>query len=111
MASSNSEFLTKEWPAALNKNSGTVREFNAKYQLNLTGEGGGSWLIDTTSTGPSIKAEQGHFADCTISMSSEDFQRVRSDQTALMPLFFSGKMKVSGDQMKMAHFSKLLSIS
>ena len=43
-------------PAALNKNADAAKEIGAKYQFNITGEGGGEWFIDLTPSGPKSTA-------------------------------------------------------
>ena len=84
-----------------------AKSVGAKYQMNITGEG--NWNIDLTPTGPSVKAGEGP-ADCTITIASEDFQKLyENPQANGMPLFFAGKLKVVGNQMLAMKLNKLLS--
>jgi putative sterol carrier protein len=47
-------------------------------------------------------------ADCTITISGEDFQQLIENPTAnAMPLFFAGKLKVTGNQMLAMKLNKL----
>jgi hypothetical protein len=105
------KLFNEELPAALTKNADDAKTIGAKYQMNVTGEG--EWYIDVTSSGPSCKpaAESGGAAaDCTITIASEDFQKlVENPQANGMQLFFAGKLKVAGNQMLAMKLQKLFS--
>lgn len=101
------KLFNDELPAALIKNAEDAKTIGAKYQMNITGEG--EWNIDVSSTGPVCKAGTGE-ADCTITIASEDFQKLAENPQANgMPLFFAGKLKVAGNQMLAMKLQKLLS--
>ena len=103
--------FNEKLPAAIAANPAGAKEIGAKYQINITGDGGGEWYIDASDSGP--KAEKGNpgSADCTITISSEDFQKLlENPQANGMQLFFSGKLKVAGNQMLAMKLSKLLAI-
>src|SRR5687768_1748381 len=100
-----------ELPKALAANEAAAKEIGAKYQLNITGEGGGEWFIDVSASGP--KAEPGNpgGADCTITVSTEDFQKLHENPQANgMQLFFAGKLKVAGNQMLAMKLQKLFAL-
>ncbi len=99
-------------PNALSKNAEDAKTIGAKFQMNIEGPTGGSWFIDVTATGPACKAGQGEAADCTITITDEDFQKlVENPQANGMQLFFAGKLKVSGNQMLAMKLQKLFSYS
>jgi putative sterol carrier protein len=101
------KLFNEELPAALTANAEDARTIGAKYQMNVTGEG--EWFIDVTSTGPVCKAGN-EAADCTITIASEDFQKlVENPQANGMQLFFAGKLKVAGNQMLAMKLQKLFS--
>ncbi len=51
-------------------------------------------------------------AECTMTMSSEDFQKVvENPQANGMQLFFSGRLKVSGNQMLAMKLQKLFDLN
>jgi putative sterol carrier protein len=103
------KLFNEDLPAALAKNAEDAKTIGAKYQWNITGPTGGEWSIDVSSTGPSCKAGSGP-ADCTISISDEDFQKlVENPQANGMQLFFAGKLKVAGNQMLAMKLQKLFS--
>ena len=104
------KLFNEELPAALTKNPDAAKQIGAKYQINVTGDGGGEWYIDVSDSGP--KAEKGNpgNADCTISLTTEDFQKLHENPQANgMQLFFAGKLKVSGNQMLAMKLQKLFS--
>jgi putative sterol carrier protein len=93
-------------PKALAANAAEAKTIGAKYQMNITGEG--EWFIDVTDSGPSVKEGAGEAADCTITITSEDFQKlVENPQANGMQLFFAGKLKVAGNQMLAMKLNKL----
>ena len=51
------KLFNDELPAAITKNPDAAKEIGAKYQINITGDGGGEWFIDVSDSGP--KAEKG----------------------------------------------------
>jgi putative sterol carrier protein len=101
------KMFNEDLPAALTKNAEDAKTIGAKFQMNITGEG--EWNIDVSSTGPSCKAGTGA-ADCTITIASEDFQKLAENPQANgMQLFFAGKLKVAGNQMLAMKLQKLFS--
>lgn len=105
------KLFNDELPAQLAKHPDAAKQVGAKFQINITGEGGGEWFIDVSDSGP--KAEQGNpgSADCTISLTSEDFQKLyENPQANGMQLFFAGKLKMSGNTMLAMKLQKLFSL-
>lgn len=105
------KLFNEELPAAIEKNPEPAKEIGAKYQLNISGDNGGEWYIDCSDSGP--KAESGNpgTADCTIDISEDDFQKlVENPQANGMQLFFSGKLKVTGNQMLAMKLQKLFDL-
>lgn len=101
------KLFNEELPAALQKNADDAKSIGAKYQMNVTGEG--EWNIDVSSTGPACVPGTAD-ADCTITIASEDFQKlVENPQANGMQLFFAGKLKVAGNQMLAMKLQKLFS--
>jgi putative sterol carrier protein len=98
-------------PAALSKNAEEAKTIGAKYQMNITGPTGGEWNIDVSASGPACKPGSGD-ADCTITISDDDFQKlVENPQANGMQLFFAGKLKVTGNQVLAMKLQKLFSFS
>ncbi len=100
------KLFNEQLPAALTKNADEAKAINAKYQMNITGAG--SWHLDLTSAGPTVvQGEQP--ADCTITITADDFQKLQENPAAGMQLFFSGKLKIAGNQILGMKLQKLFS--
>jgi putative sterol carrier protein len=103
------KLFNDDLPAALTKNADDAKTIGAKYQMNITGPTGGEWNIDVSSSGPSCKPGTGP-ADCTLTISDEDFEKLYENPAANgIQLFFSGKLKVTGNTMLAMKLQKLLS--
>ncbi len=100
------KLFNEELPGALSRNAEDAKGMNAKYQMNVTGEG--EWFVDVSATGPSCTAGV-QPADCTITISGPDLEKLMENPAAGMTLFFSGKLKVTGNQMLAMKLQKLLS--
>lgn len=99
-------------PAGIAAHPDKAKEIGAKFQMNITGEGGGEWFIDLTDSGPKSSAGNPGGADVTITIATEDFQKlVENPQANGMQLFFAGKLKVTGNQMLAMKLSKLFELS
>ena len=99
-------------PAALEKNADAAKEIGAKYQFKITGDGGGEWFIDLSPSGPKAEAGTPGGADCTLTVSTEDFQKLHENPDANgMSLFFAGKLKVEGNQMLAMKLKKLFALT
>lgn len=99
------EFFNNQLPTALAANSEDAKTINARYQINIAGTG--EWNLDLTANGPVCKAGTGP-ADCTVSLDEASFQKLASDPKSALMMFFTGKMKVSGNQMLGSKLSKVL---
>ncbi len=106
------QLFNERLPAAIEKNPDQAKEIGAKYQLNVTGDGGGEWYIDCSDSGPKAEAGNPGTADCTIDIAVDDFQKlVENPQANGMQLFFSGKLKVQGNQMLAMKLQKLFELA
>ncbi len=99
-------------PPAVIKNEAAAKEIGAKYQINVTGDGGGEWFIDCSASGPKVEKGNPGGADCTITLTAEDFQKLHENPQANgMQLFFAGKLKVAGNQMLAMKLQKLFALA
>jgi putative sterol carrier protein len=106
------KLFNEELPAALAKNPDQAKQIGAKYQINVTGDGGGEWFIDVSDSGPKTEKGNPGNADCTISLTTEDFQKLHENPQANgMQLFFAGKLKVTGNQMLAMKLQKLFAMN
>ncbi len=88
-----------DFAAWLTANADSVRHVGAKYMFNITGEGGGQWFLDLSSTGPKIERSAGQRIDCTITLSATDFQTLWGNLYAGESMYYSGRIWISGDEM------------
>lgn len=101
------QLFNETLPKGLANNAEDAKTIGAKFQINVTGEG--EWFVDASSTGPScVPGNQA--ADCTITIASEDFQKLMENPQANgMQLFFAGKLKVAGNPTLAMKLQKLFS--
>ena len=69
-------------------------DLNNSYLFDVSGAG--SWLVDAKGGQVSVQ-EGGGEADCTISVSEENFEKMLDGQLNPMTAYMTGKLKVKGD--------------
>lgn len=105
------KLFNEDLPQALARNAEEAKAIGATFQMNITGATGGEWTVNATSSGPSCKPGSAP-ADCTVTIADEDFQKlVESPQANATALFFSGKLKVTGNPMLAMKLQKLLGLT
>ena len=74
------------------------RGVNAVYQFVITGDGGGEWFL--TARDGSADVQPGHAPESqvTVTMTAEDYIGMATGALSGQDLFFSGRMRVVGDQ-------------
>ena len=105
------KLFNEELPAALAAIAEAAKQIGAKYQINVTGDGGGEWFIDVSDSGPKVEAANPGTADCTMTMTVEDFQKLHENPQANgVQLYFGGKLKVAGNPMLAMKLQKLFTL-
>ena len=105
------KLFNEELPAQLAKHPDAAKSIAAKFQINITGDGGGEWFIDASDSGPSVKAGTHDGADVTIALAVEDFLKLQENPQANgMALFFAGKLKLTGNMMLAQKLGKLFNL-
>ena len=74
-----------------------ISKINAVYEFQITGENGGTWVIDTKSNPPQVKSGSSGQADCTITMKDEHFLAMINGEMNPQMAFMTGKLKVTGN--------------
>lgn len=103
--------FNEDLPGRMVKSPDAAKAIGAKYQINITGEGGGEWYVDCSDSGPKVEQGNPGTAECTLTLTVEDFQKlVENPQANGMQLFFAGKLKVDGNQMLAMKLQKLFDL-
>ena len=92
------DYFEKDSPTMLLEKKDVALEVGAIYQFNISGDGGGSWIVDLKNDPPSVKEGTADACDCVVDISNDDFIGLitaENKMTAVMQLFQFGKMKVS----------------
>jgi putative sterol carrier protein len=109
MATSVKEFFDTRVPDALRRHPGRAKEVAATFLFNISGPDGGTWTADLVSDPPSCQAGTFGTPQCTIEATDDDFRSVIDGGVqAAMQVFFSGRLKVSGDPSLLTRLSRLL---
>ena len=70
---------------------------NATIQLDLSGDGGGSWLIKIADGQIATEEGQANSPDLTLGMEASDYIALSRGEANPMNLFMAGKIKLQGD--------------
>jgi putative sterol carrier protein len=109
MPTSVKEFFDTKVPEALQKSPDKAKEVAAVYLFKISGPDGGTWTADLNSTPPTCVAGEKGAAQCTIEATDADFRAmIDGGMPVAMQLFFSGKIKVTGDANLAPRLSKIL---
>ncbi len=112
MPTSVKAFFDQKVPAVLATSPEKAKDVAAVYLFKISGADGGTWTVDLVSTPPTCVAGAAGTPQCTIEASDDDFRgMIDGGMQAAMSLFFSGKLKVSGDPMLATKLSKLLQMA
>ncbi len=101
------EVFTKHMPDKLKAKPELCDQINASYRFELSGDKGGTWVVDLTKPGGKI-IENGEDAQCIVMMTEGDFLDVMNGNLTGQMAFMTGKLKVKGDMMLAMKLEKLL---
>ena len=73
-----------------------ITKVNTIYKFIITGDGGGTWVVDLTQPGGAITAGDSD-AKCTITMAAPAFLDLINRKLNPQMAFMTGKLKVAGD--------------
>jgi putative sterol carrier protein len=96
MATSPSEFFTAK-AEQIKSGASALDGFNALYQFNLSGDDGGTWIIELTADRRDVRQGEDENAQCVINMTSTDFMAMVGGSLNPQMAFMTGKLKVKGD--------------
>jgi putative sterol carrier protein len=81
--------------AKIAQDPATAANFGAVYKFVLDGDGGGTFLVNLKDS-PGMKPGDGP-ADCTISLSAQDFVDLIEGRANGQQLYFQGKLRIDGN--------------
>ena len=90
------EIFEKHLPSRMQAKPDVAAKINSTYKFVVTGDDGGTWVVDLTKPGGSITAGDSD-AKCTITMNSKDFIDLINGKLNPQMAFMGGKLKVAGD--------------
>jgi hypothetical protein len=109
MPTSVKAFFDTKVPEVLQKHPEKAKDVAAVYLFKISGPDGGIWTANLKGTPPSCVPGAVGAAECTIEATDADFRSmIDGGMQAAMALFFSGKLKVTGDANLAPKLSKLL---
>ncbi|HEY8922958.1 MAG TPA: SCP2 sterol-binding domain-containing protein [Polyangia bacterium] len=112
MAFSVKSYFDQKVPAALAEHPDKAKEVAAVYLFKVSGADGGTWTVDLVSTPPTCQPGAHGTPQCTIECADTDLRSmIEGGMQAAMSLFFSGKLKVSGDPSLATRLTKLLQMA
>ncbi len=94
-------------PAKITGMADDAKSINAVFVFKITGDGGGTWTIDCKNN-PGVREGAQDGADCTLELSADDWKTISEDPGQATSLFFSGRLKVTGNPMLATKLQKIL---
>ncbi|HEX3252996.1 MAG TPA: sulfotransferase [Pyrinomonadaceae bacterium] len=101
------EVFTDHFPRRLKDRSDSLKEFGETYKFVVTGDDGGTWLLDLSKPGGEIRAEDGE-ANCVITISSDDLVAMVNGTLNAAIAFEQGKFRVAGNLRQAMGMGQLL---
>jgi putative sterol carrier protein len=87
--------LIERLGAKIAKDPAVAANFGAIYKFVLEGAGGGTWLVNLKDTTGAREGDGA--ADCTISLSAQDFVDLVEGRANGQQLYFQGKLRIDGN--------------
>jgi len=67
------------------------------FQFHVSGETGGSWVVDLNRSGEWVSEGQNDAADCTIGLSEDDLIAIVNGQLNPNMAYMLGKLRITGN--------------
>jgi putative sterol carrier protein len=103
------DIIEKDIPAVLQKDPALAKDISSVVQFDITGEGGGKWTLDCTKTEGWISEGHSGTPKMTVSVSGDDFVKIREKKLNAQMAAMQGKLKFKPMDMGLAmKLAKLL---
>jgi putative sterol carrier protein len=103
------EILEQDIPATLQQKPELAKDINSVIHFIVTGDNGGTWTLDCTKTENWVSKGAEGTPKMTITVSNEDFVKIRSKQLNAQMAAMQGKLKFKPMDMGLAmKLAKLL---
>jgi putative sterol carrier protein len=106
MADAQTDF-TSRLPTKISNDPAKAKAIGAVFLFKITGDGGGTWTIDCKNEPGVYPGEKGT-PDCTLELSAADWKTISEQPGQAMSLFFTGKLKVTGNAMLATKLQQIL---
>ncbi|MFD0214675.1 SCP2 sterol-binding domain-containing protein [Streptomyces hirsutus] len=104
------KWFDEDFGAGLVRHADEARKVETKFQVSITGEGGGEWWVDPSAG----KVERGNpgGASLTMVMDASTFAKVYdAPKSGLTQGFFAGHVKMTGNTAAAEKFADLLQLA
>jgi putative sterol carrier protein len=91
-------------PMGLNKEA--AKDAHVVYQFNLSGEGGGQFVVSIKNGGCTVNEGVAENPDVTVSASAADYMNIVTGAYPFGLAFINGRLKVDGDLRLLIRMSK-----
>ena len=102
MSDTPKSILENSIPELLAAKPELAQDINAVVHFVITGDQGGTWTLDTNQPGHYIQAGANGTPKMTVTMSDQDFLRIRSKQLNAQMAAMQGKLKFKPMDMGLA---------
>lgn len=96
------EILEQKIPQRLETHAHLAQEIDAKVHFQITGDGGGTWTLDTTEGKRSVSQGADGDPKMVITCSDQDFVKIATGQLNANMAAMSGKLKFKPMDMGLA---------
>lgn len=88
--------FTQDIPNSIESDLDKAKAVDAVFLFKVSGEGGGVWTVNMKDA-PGVSEGDSGNAECTIELSTEDWEAMTDKPGSAMQFFMHGKIKVTGN--------------